>query len=264
MTSPGFGRGLSVLRRSRGPFRRRTPGPRPDAPDPATSAGVEPVDETFLEVLSHEIRTPVTALYMGTRLLADPGLSVGSRLAVTAELVVEMERLYRVVEDVLVLGRLDHGVFEPERVPVAIGRVTLEAIADESLLAGDQRISYTGPRDLAAEAADPSLVRHVIRNLLDNAVQASGPRDLIEVVVAAADDEVTVRVLDAADLTEPDLTQAFELRDGPRATHARRAGGGLGLLVITRVVAAMDGRVWARRRDPRGTEFGFALPRSIV
>lgn len=222
----------------------------------------EAVDETFLGVLAHELRTPVTTIYAGASLLSGSRLPATTRRAITAEIVAEAERLYRLVEDLLVLGRLDVGSLDAERVPVAIGRTALEAIEREVVLAGDLRITYSGPRDMAADAADPYLLMHVMRNLLDNAVRVSLPQALIEVVVEGSRDEVSVRVLDQAAFAGRGGPDAFEIAASPPATPAQRAGAGLGLVVVRRLVAVMGGRVWAAPRRTGGNEFGFALPRA--
>jgi K+-sensing histidine kinase KdpD len=222
----------------------------------------EVVDESFLGVLAHELRTPATTIYAGARLLSNPRLPATTRRAMTIDLVAESERLYRVVEDLLILGRLDVGGLQADHIPVAIGQTAIEAIEREVALSGDLRITYSGSRDLVADTADPSLVMHVVRNLLDNAVRASRPHALVEVVVEGSTDEVAMRVLDEAAFSGRGGPDAFEIVASPPATTAQRSGAGLGLVVVRRLVAAMDGRVWARPRPAGGNEFGFALPRS--
>jgi K+-sensing histidine kinase KdpD len=195
--------------------------------------------------------------------LARDRLSDDDRTMIAGDLVHEVERLYRLVEDLLVYGRASspEGV---EHEPVLVSRVVLEVIEQERTLVSDHRIAFSGPRDAVAEGADPTMVRHIVRNLLDNAIRYAPLGGTVEVVVHVTVDEVVVRVLDGSrheGSVDDDRALAIHPRDRPR-TAAQRAGAGLRLHVASRLATAMGGRTWAGPRDGAGAEFGFALPRS--
>ena len=218
-------------------------------------------DDAFLDVVAHELRTPVTSIYAAAYVLARDRLETDDRRAVAAALVVEVERLYRLIEDLVVYGRAASAV---EQEPVLVRRVVLEVIDQERELVSDHRIAFSGPKDAVADAADPAMVRHVVRNLLDNAVSYAPAGGTVQVVVHLTPDEVVVRVLDDSPLNgrdgvEPSLVLDSAKR-GPLA--AQRAGAGLRLHVASRLASAMGGRTWARPGDSHGSEFGFALPRT--
>ena len=127
-------------------------------------------DDAFLDVVAHELRTPVTSIYAAAFVLARDRLEAEDRKLVATDLLLEIERLYRLIEDLVAYGR----VATPDLVdhePVLISRVVLEVIDEERQLVSDHRIAFTGPRDAVAEDADRSLVRHVVRSLIDNAVR---------------------------------------------------------------------------------------------
>jgi K+-sensing histidine kinase KdpD len=215
--------------------------------------------EAFLGVLSHELRTPVTTIYGGAQILATRDLSDSRRRALAADVGQEAERLYRIVEDLVALFRSERGNLRPLREPVAIGRLIAATVEHELVRHPELRIRYLGTSDAAADEADEALLRHVVRNLLDNAVRYSPDGAPIEVVVDVEGDEVLVRVLDRG----PAPTNE-QHREGinAAATRAGLAGGGLGLFAAARLVQAMDGRSWATARPEGGAEFGFAVPRS--
>jgi two-component system sensor histidine kinase KdpD len=220
-------------------------------------------DDAFLEVVAHELRTPVTTIYAAAYVLARDRLGDDDRTMIAGDLVHEVERLYRLVEDLLVYGRASspEGV---EHEPVLVSRVVLEVIEQERTLVSDHRIAFSGPRDAVAEGADPTMVRHIVRNLLDNAIRYAPLGGTVEVVVHVTVDEVVVRVLDGSrheGSVNDDSALAIHPRDRPR-TAAQRAGAGLRLHVASRLATAMGGRTWAGPRDGAGAEFGFALPRS--
>ena len=142
--------------------------------------------------------------------------------------------------------------------------MVLEVIEQERELVSDHRIAFIGPKDAVADAADTAMVRHVVRNLLDNAVSYAPAGGTVQVVVQQTPDEVVVRVLDDSPLTGVDSVEPSLVLDsatrGPLA--AQRAGAGLRLHVASRLASAMGGRTWARPSEGHGSEFGFALPRT--
>jgi signal transduction histidine kinase len=215
--------------------------------------------EDFLGVLSHELRTPVTTIYGGAQLLATRDLPDSRRRALARDVGQEAERLYRIVEDLVVLLRSERGELQSADEPVAVGRLIVSAVERELGRNPGLQIRYLGASDAAAEQADELLIVHALRNLLDNAIRNANDGGPIEVVVDTEVDEIVVRVLDrGAAPTE----QASAGPIDPSGTRAGRAGGGLGLFVAARLVQAMNGRSWARSRPGGGAEFGFALRRS--
>lgn len=217
--------------------------------------------EALLDVLSHELRTPVTTIYGGAHLLATRDLPESRRRALATDVGQEAERLYRTVEDLVVLLRSERGELLSVGEPVAVGRLVVSAVDRELGRNPGLQIRYLGASDAAAEQADESLLTHAIRNLLDNAIRNARGQGPVEVMVETEDEEVVVRVLDrGAGPTD----QSAPERIGPPGTRAGLDGGGLGLFVTARLVQAMRGRSWTRARPGGGAEFGFALRRSIV
>ena len=215
--------------------------------------------ETFLGVLSHELRTPVTTIYGGAQILATRDLPDSRRRALAADVGTEAERLYRIVEDLVALLRSERGDLRPARDPVAIGRLIATAVEHELGRNPGLRIRYLGASDAAAEEADEGLLGHIVRNLLDNAIRYTAEEETIEVIVDIEADEVVVRVLDRG--PEPGTSDRGDHLD-PAGSRAGLSGGGLGLFVAARLIQAMDGRSWARPRPGVGAEYGFALQRS--
>ena len=219
--------------------------------------------EAFLDILSHELRTPVTTIYGGAQMLAKRELASDRRQALAEDVRIEADRLYRLVEDLVILVHSERDGIRPVGEPVAVGRLVSAAIEREVTRHPEVKIALLGANDAAAEGADEVMVTHVIRNLLDNAIRYGGSKGPIEVVVEVTPVEVAVRVNDQGSAPEPHA-EPFGL-DASRpstATAAARAGAGIGLYVADRLVRAMGGRMWADRGSGKGAEFGFALARS--
>jgi K+-sensing histidine kinase KdpD len=217
--------------------------------------------DAFLDILSHELRTPVTTIYGGAQLLATKDLSSDRRRALAADVRGEADRLYSLVEDLVILVRSERDGIRPVGEPVAIGHLIVAAIEREVVRHPDVQFRLLGDRDAAADHADEIFVAHVLRNLLDNAIRYGGAAGPIEVIVGGPPTEVTVRVIDRGEAPIPD-EQPFGLSARPPTTAAGRAGAGIGLYVADRLISAMHGRMWAERSEGQGAEFGFALARS--
>ena len=219
--------------------------------------------EAFLGILSHELRTPITTIYAGSKVLArEEPLHSTTRQELAADISAEAERLFRLVEDLLVMTRVERGVLHLANEPILLQRVLAAAIRLEAAHWPTTRIQMTGPTDLPAIAGDATYVEQVIRNLLSNAAKYSPREAAVEVRLEDAGDEVEVRVLDRGrGFQSSESDDLFELFYRSPATAAQASGAGIGLFVCRRLITAMGGRIWARPRPGGGAEFGFALKR---
>jgi PAS domain S-box-containing protein len=224
----------------------------------------EAVRETFIGVLSHELRTPVTTIFGGSRVLSreDNGLDEPTRREILADVADEAERLKRLVEDVVALNRFGESDADLGREPVLLQRVVPVVVASEEERWPGIKFTTAIPPGLPTVVADPTYLEQVIRNLLANAAKYSGQGATVEVVVeAGADgDEVAVCVRDDGPGIEPDEAERlFDLFYRSPRTATTTTGAGIGLFVCSRLVRAMGGRVWARPLPAGGAEFAFAL-----
>src|SRR2546422_2465054 len=121
---------------------------------PARDASQDLHHEQLLGLLSHELRTPVTTIYGGAHLLATRDLPDDRRRALAADVGHEAEHLYRVVEDLVVLLRAEHGDLNPVGEPVAIGRLVVAAIEREVVRDPKLQIRCFGSQDATADGVD--------------------------------------------------------------------------------------------------------------
>jgi K+-sensing histidine kinase KdpD len=217
--------------------------------------------EAFLDILSHELRTPVTTIYGGAELLATRSLDAGRRRMLAADVQAEADRLYRLVEDLVVIARSERDGVQPVGEPVAVGRLALAAIDLATTRYPDVVVRFSGTSDAVADVADEGFVSHILRNLLDNAIRYGAGAGPIEVIVSEDESEIAVQVIDRG---EPPTrgSDPFALTSRAPLTAAGRAGGGIALYVADLLVRALRGRMWAAPARPSGAEFGFSLARS--
>ena len=227
------------------------------------SRDLRPAREAFIQVLSHELRTPITTIYAGSSVLARrPSLSASATQTLAGNINAEAARLYDLVEDLLVLARLERRVLDPLDEPVLVQRAvdsTIRTIIDRL---GAIPIERRGGIDLPPVHGDTTYVEQACRNLIMASVRFAGPETDRPLVVDLRSDpdagEVTVSVLDRGPgLARDELDGAFELPTA--AAVGRVAGSGVGPFVCRHLVEAMGGRVWSRNRSEGGLETGFAL-----
>ena len=217
--------------------------------------------EAFLGVLSHELRTPITTIYGGSELL-ERGLDRGRRAEVIKDIRAESQRLVRLVEDLLVMTRVERGIVETSEEPVLLQHLLTSIIAGSPGRWSGAHINlHLGPR-LPAVRGDATYIEQVVRNLLTNAVRyGRGFEKGIDVRAEEVDHSVAVRVQDHGDgLDGEDPARLFELFYRSQSARSVPGGAGIGLFVSRNLVEAMGGSIWAIDRPEGGAEFGFTLP----
>jgi PAS domain S-box-containing protein len=219
------------------------------------------VRDTFIGVLSHELRTPVTTIYAGAKVLSRPGeLPETTRQDIFDDIVVEAERLHRLVEDVVAMTRFGDEDGEVGTEPVLLQRLLPSVIASEDSRWPGVSFEAVVPPGLPTVIADPTYVEQVVRNLLSNAAKYGGSGAIVTTTLESVDGEVEVRILDDGPGFPPDEGERlFELFFRSAQTARAAAGAGIGLFVCARLIKAMGGRIWATNRPDGGAEFGFAL-----
>jgi signal transduction histidine kinase len=220
------------------------------------------VRDTFIGVLSHELRTPVTTIYAGSKVLARSSGKLDEELqrSLFDDIHVEAERLHRLVEDVIALTRFGEEEGDVGNEPVLLQRVLPGVVRSEELRWPGVTFELRVPPGVPTVVADPTYVEQVVRNLLSNAAKYGGAGSVVETVVEAADGEVLVRILDnGPGFPGEEADRLFELFFRSPSTAGSASGAGIGLFVCARLIRAMGGRIWARPREGKGAEFGFSL-----
>jgi K+-sensing histidine kinase KdpD len=218
------------------------------------------LQEAFVGVISHELRTPITTILAGSRLLQRrlPADTPPGELAVDIE--AEADRLVRIVDDLLVLSRIEGRHLAVAEDPIHLSHLLQRIVKAEAARWPTRR--FVAPRlgSVHLVRGEETYVEQVLRNLLSNAAKYSPPGSAVEVQVVPAGDEIEVRVLDEGmGIARDEVEKLFSLFYRSPSTRATAAGAGIGLFVSRRLVDEMGGRMWARQRPEGGSEFGFSL-----
>lgn len=218
--------------------------------------------EAFVDVISHELRTPITTIMGLAQILARPGRTDDevSRTALLEDVRSEAERLHRLVEDLLVLSRVERGRLEIEAEPIEPRRLLERIVVHE----GNELPSITVETDLEPDlpivAGESTYVEQIVRNLLNNAAKYSPIGSRVVVSARRVDGAIEVRVTDdGPGIPAASVDRIFELFYRDPTSSRLVAGSGIGLFVCASLAEAMGGRIWARRPEGGGTEVGFTL-----
>ena len=220
--------------------------------------------EAFIGVVSHELRTPITTIFGGTRILSRRWRAMprAARDALLRDVSDEADRLYRLVEDLLVLTRVERGSLEVGDEPVSLRPVVERVLASESARSPEVVFESLVPPDLPSVRGEDTYAEQVLRNLLGNAAKYGGPGSRVAVEATAARDGVVVRVLDEGPgIHEDEAERLFELFYRSPDTAPAVGGAGIGLFVCRQLAHAMGGTIRAERRPEGGAAFILTLRR---
>ncbi len=216
----------------------------------------------FMATLSHELKTPLSAIGISLRLLQDH--RVGPLNAEQEELVRTIHqnasRLLQMVNEVLDISRIETGkeAFEPAAHPPC--QLARQAIAETRTLARDRKVRLTLQCDTHSEVmADARKTVAILTNLLTNAIRYSPEGDTVHVHVTRRDGEILFSVKDNGPGIAPEelprLFQRYERRRGDRTR-----GTGLGLAISREFAEGQNGRIEVHSRPGEGSTFTLVLP----
>jgi two-component system OmpR family sensor kinase len=215
----------------------------------------------FVADASHELRTPLTAIRGYTELAQRRRADVPDEVAhAMGRVASEAERMTHLVEDLLLLARLDSG--RPlERVQVDLSQLAVDAVSDAHIAGRDHHWNLDLPDEPVLVTGDAARLHQVLTNLLGNARTHTGPGTTVTLSLSTETRGAVLRVADDGPGIPKDLqSEVFERFARGDSSRSRLVGGtGLGLAIVAAVVKAHHGTI-AVRSVPGDTEFVVRLP----
>jgi PAS domain S-box-containing protein len=223
---------------------------------------LDQMKNTFLDAVSHELRTPLAAI-VGIGLTLEhkaDNMAGADRNDLYTRLVANARKLDRLLNDLLDLDRLTHGIVAPKRRPTDVAALAARIADDWGLLNGRRPQVVAEP---VTVSLDPGKVERIIENLLANAARHTPPDTPVWVRVQhpAGGDGVLLAVEDAGAGIPAELRDSvFEpFHQGPGApTHA--PGVGIGLTLVARFAELHGGKAWVEERPGGGSSFRVLIP----
>jgi two-component system OmpR family sensor kinase len=212
---------------------------------------------------SHELRTPLTVLKGETELaLRRPRSGEDYRLVLESSLE-EIDRMTRIVDELLFLSRADLGEVKMESVPVRLDALVEDIHRQATLLGQEHHVQVTpGTVTPATVQGDEFRLRELFLNLVDNAIKYSRPNGKVEISLMSEAGTARLSVSDHGIGIEPEVQarifDRFYRTDAARA-HAKK-GTGLGLSICKWIAEAHHGRIEVQSSPGEGSKFTVVLP----
>lgn len=217
----------------------------------------------FLSAVSHELKTPLTAIRMFSEMMASGRVPGEKGQQYAARIGAEAERLQGMIEGILAYTRLEEDpvALRFEEVDLAaVARETAALLAEAFARADIRLITHLAPK--AMVNGDYNALRSIVQNLLENALKYSPAGTAVTLEVSVANEDIVLRVADQGIGIDPaEQKRVFDkfYRAGDEMTRKAR-GSGLGLALVKRIVDAHGASIRLNSRPGAGTEMIVVFP----
>ncbi len=219
--------------------------------------------QTFVANASHELRAPLTLMRASAEvaLRSLPADDQDNR-ELLSDLLHECDHMTRLVEDLLLLSRLDAGRLKLERTAISLPDLLGEVQRQVGRIAAERQIQLALGAVQGAAWGDATRLRQVLLILLDNALSHTPPGGTICLSAVPQGRTMQISVADSGSGIDPEhLPHLFERFYRADSAHSRTNGGaGLGLAIARALVEAQQGRIAVASKPGQGTQVTLALP----
>ena len=226
---------------------------------------LERVRRDFVANVSHEFRTPLTAIQGFSETLLGGAMNDPQNRDRFLGIILEhARRLARLTDDLLMLSKMDADRLELELRPLPVEQLVAGCVetAQPRAVEKDLRLSVNLGKKLPDIAGDRRRLTEVLQNLLDNAIQYTPAGGQIMVSAEKRDGEVVFTVSDTGiGIPQADQPRIFERFYRVDVARSREVGGtGLGLSIAKHLMEAHGGRLWVESEVGQGSQFHFSVP----
>ncbi len=218
----------------------------------------------FLTNVSHELRTPLAVIKGSASSLLQPDVDFDKQTwcDFLQSIDKDADALTRLVDDLLMMSRLEVGALEVKKEPHNLAEV-VDSVRDRlNRLTAKHKLHVNIPADLPPVMVDNGRIGEVLTNLVENAVKYSADGTRITIEASPNSQDVLVSVIDEGTGIPAELHQKVFNRFFQMENHKRgnRMGTGLGLSICRGIIEAHGGQIWVESEVGRGAKFSFTLP----
>jgi signal transduction histidine kinase len=225
---------------------------------------LDKIKSDFVANVAHEFRTPLTIIKGNVDLVNKGGLGLvaPAQKEMLDGAINIVNRLSRLVNDLLDISKIESGKMELKKEPVEMNKIIEEntAIFDKLIKDKKQTLKKNLAKDLPGIIADKDKITQVFVNLLNNAIKYTPESKNITIETFNLDKEIMVGVSDCGEGVAPDdIDKIFD--KFTRVTAEKKEGTGLGLPIAKDIVNLHKGRIWVKSEIGKGSQFFFTLPK---
>jgi two-component system phosphate regulon sensor histidine kinase PhoR len=224
------------------------------------------IKSEFVNTVSHDLRSPLTAILGYVELLERAGTVSAQQREFISRIQVSVRNITTLINDLLDLGRIESG-FDTRNDVVPISAIVQYSVDSlkELLVENNQELKVEIPPDLPMVFGNPVRLRQMVDNLLLNASRYTPPGGHIRLLAYAEEEQVIVQITDTGPGI-PVIDQPYIFDKFYRASNVPPdiSGSGLGLTIVKSIVKNHHGRIWVDSTLGKGSTFTVVLPRVKV
>jgi signal transduction histidine kinase len=211
---------------------------------------------------SHELRTPLAAMRTELDVNLRDAQRTPAERAVLYSVREEVDRMSRIVNNLLTLARADDGRLEVSPSPIDLGQVVRSAVTQLEQLAAEKGVELQVMDEPCPAEGDAQRLQQAFANLIENAIEFTPPGGDVAISTWRDTDEVGVTVADSGPgIPKEAQAHVFERFYKVDPSRSRQSGGaGLGLAISYEIASAHHGRIWVYSDEGKGSSFTIALP----
>lgn len=218
----------------------------------------------FVNTVSHDLRSPLTAILGYVELIARAGPVNEQQLEFIHRVQLSVNNITALINDLLDLGRVEAG-FDTRNEVVHLPAIILEVVGDlhKRIREKEHQVTLDLPDDLPPLIGNPTRLRQMISNLLVNAVKYTPNHGQISILCRPEDGQIILEIKDNGPGILP-AEQPFVFDKFYRGSNIPHdsPGSGLGLAIVKTIVQSHQGRIWLESASGQGTTFTVVLPTS--
>ncbi len=223
--------------------------------------GVEERRRELTSDLAHELRSPITVIH-GYLEMLNAGMTQINP-SILGQMSQEIERLMRLVDDLLELSKIETGYLPLQLQPLPLAPLLKEMITNftPASLQADCKLKLRLSNNLPPAYADGDRVKQILINLISNAITYT-PYGTVTICAWSQDDHLWIAVTDTGiGITQEDLPKVFErFWRADQSRDTRTGGAGIGLAITKRLVELHNGKIEVESELGKGSTFRFSLP----
>lgn len=220
----------------------------------------EELKSTLLASISHDLRTPLTTIRVAASNLQASWLAENERREQSDLILTEVERLYRLFQNILEMARIDAGALSPQVRWVHPSQVVEAARDQVNVALRRHRLDLHVDSDVLIQL-DPLLTAAALAHVLENAAQYSESESSIAVGIGVSSEGLRITVRDHGPGIAPvDIPHLFDRFYRGAESKRRVSGTGMGLSIARGMLAAERGRIWAENCSDGGAQFSIVVP----